>query len=153
LSKPDIRFVRGLCHENFEEAARGPLALKADLRRPSPLARFRALFSATMFMAFMPPCYAGPCLPQIDAMQAQIDAKLNARAAAGPEAKESAAATKSRQPTPKSIAAAEVRLGDISEKTVQAVGEAMARARKADLSGDTAGCNGALAEARKALNY
>jgi hypothetical protein len=103
-------------------------------------------------MASMPPCLAGSCLPQIDAMQVQIDAKLEAAAPIGREGKESAAATQSRQPTPKSIAAAEVRLGDISEKTVQAVGEAMARARKADLAGDTAGCEGALAEVRKALN-
>jgi hypothetical protein len=111
-----------------------------------------AVFSGTIFVASMPPCLAGSCLPQIDAMQLQIDSKLNARASAGPEAKESAAATESRQPTPKSIAAAEVRLGDISEKMVQAVGEAMARARKADFAGDTAGCEAALAEVRKALN-
>jgi hypothetical protein len=111
-----------------------------------------AVFSAAIFIASMQTCLAGSCLPQIDAMQAQIDAKLNARAAAGPEAKESAAATESRQPTPKSIAAAEVRLGDISEKTVQAVGEAMTRARKADLAGDASSCEAALAEVRKALN-
>jgi hypothetical protein len=115
--------------------------------------KFRhALFNATIFIAPVPPCLAGSCLPQIDSIQAQIDAKLNSRAAAGPAAKEAASATKHEQPTPKSIAAAEVRLGDISEKTVQAVGQAMARARKADLAGDTASCEAALAEVREALN-
>ena len=84
-------------------------------------------------------------------MQAQIDARLNARAAAGPAAKEALSATKHEQPTPKSIAAAEVRLNEISEKAVEAVGEAMARARKADVAGDMASCKEALADAQKAL--
>ena len=110
-----------------------------------------ALFGAAIIL-WPPPCHASSCSSQIDAMQVQIDARLNARAAAGPAAKETTSATKHEQPTPKSIAAAEVRLNDISEKAVEAVGQAMARARKADVAGDTASCKGALADVQKALN-
>jgi hypothetical protein len=97
------------------------------------------------------PSHAGPCSRQIDEMQVQIDTNLNARAQAGPAAKETSGALEHRQPTPKSIAAAEVKLGEVSQKTVQAVGEAMARARKADLAGDLTGCEQALADAQRAL--
>jgi hypothetical protein len=67
----------------------------------------------------------------IDRVQTTIDAKLEAQAAAGRPARESTAATLHRQPTPGSIAAAEVNLGDISPEKVQAVEEVMARAREA----------------------
>jgi hypothetical protein len=95
--------------------------------------------------------YAGPCSKQILETQVRIDARLNSEAAAGPGAKETIAATDHRQPTPKSIAAAEVNFGDVSQKKAQVVGEAMARARKADLAGDRTDCEQALAEAQRAL--
>ena len=44
--------------------------------------------------------YAGPCSHEIDRVQAEIDAKLEAKAAAGPSARESTAARTHRQPTP-----------------------------------------------------
>jgi hypothetical protein len=44
-----------------------------------------------------------------------------------------------------------MRLGDISDKTVEAVGESMARARKANVARDASGCKAALADAQKAL--
>jgi hypothetical protein len=50
--------------------------------------------------ASMPASYAGPCSQQIDAVQAAIDAKLEATAAAKPSARETTAATMHRQPTP-----------------------------------------------------
>jgi hypothetical protein len=109
------------------------------------------MLGAILFASSMSPCHAGACSPEIDAVQARITAKLEADAASGPTGKESAAATEHRQPTPKSIAAAEERLGDISRNFVEDVGNAMARARSADLAGDEAGCEAALAVARKAL--
>jgi hypothetical protein len=54
-------------------------------------------------------------------VQAGIDAKLEAQAAAGRSASESTSATMHRQPTPGSIAAAEAELGDISSEQLQAV--------------------------------
>ncbi|HKD36988.1 MAG TPA: hypothetical protein VKB78_09305 [Pirellulales bacterium] len=91
--------------------------------------------------------YAGPCAGQIDAMQARIDAAVEAKAAAGPMGKESVAAG-SVQPTPRSIMAAEEKLGDFSAQTVAAVGEGMARARAADAAGDASACEKALADVR-----
>jgi len=96
-------------------------------------------------------CYAGPCSKRIDEMQLQIDSKLNAAAAAGPAATESSAALLHRQPTPKSIAGAEEKLGDVSPETVRIVAEAMTRARQADIAGDKSGCEQALDDARRAI--
>ena len=45
-------------------------------------------FGAIAFAAAMSASYAGPCSDEIDNMQARIDAKLEAQAAAGPTARE-----------------------------------------------------------------
>jgi len=95
--------------------------------------------------------YAGPCSHDIDSMQARIDAKLERKAAAGPDAPESTDATMNRQPTPGSIAAAEERLGEVSPLKAAAVAQAMTRAREADSAGDKSVCERALAEAERAL--
>jgi hypothetical protein len=93
--------------------------------------------------------YAGPCSPEIDRMQARIDARVEAVARAGPAAAESSGALLDRQPTPGSIAAAESRLGEISRETVAAVRAAMVRVREADRTGDKAACEQALAEVER----
>ena len=93
--------------------------------------------------------FASPCSQDIDRVQATIDAKLEAQAAAGRSARESTAATLHRQPTPGSIAAAEVNLGDISPEKIQAVEALMARAREADRAGDQSACEQALAEVQR----
>jgi hypothetical protein len=84
-------------------------------------------------------------------MQARIDAKLEAKAAAGPTAKEGVAAGMSVQPTPASIAAAEEKLGDISPRKVKAIKRGMARARAADKVGDLRACNKALGAVQRVL--
>ncbi|SRR6266545_1429354 len=95
--------------------------------------------------------YAGVCSHDVDRMQARVDAKLEALAAAGPVARESAGALMHRQPTPGSIAAAEKNLGEISSPTVEAVRAAMARAREADRVGDEAACREALSDVQRAI--
>jgi hypothetical protein len=95
--------------------------------------------------------YAGPCLHDVDLMQSQLDAKLEAKAAAGPGVRESREATMHRQPTPGSIAAAESKLGEVSSHTVEVVEAAMARARKADLANDKSACEQALADVQRAI--
>ena len=97
------------------------------------------------------PSYAGPCTGEIDRMQAAIDARLEAKAAAGPAARESTAATMNRQPTPGSIAAAEARLGEVSPQTIEAVGAAMAHARAADRADDKIACERALADVQRVI--
>jgi hypothetical protein len=95
--------------------------------------------------------FAGPCSPQIDQVQAKIDAKLEAIAATGRSARESIAATMHRQPTPESIAAAEANLGDVSPESVHAAEAFMTRARDADGASDQGACERALAEAQRVL--
>jgi hypothetical protein len=84
-------------------------------------------------------------------MQAKIDAKVEAKAAAGPPAPASAMTGMSAQPTPRSMATVEERMGEISPQTVNAIRQAMARARAADGNGDKAACEQALAEVRRTL--
>ena len=94
--------------------------------------------------------YAGPCTEEISNMQARIDAKLHAMAAAGPTGRQGGASTHV-QPTPRSIGAAEEKLGEVSAETVAAVREAMLRARAADSAGDKNACEQALAEVQGAI--
>ena len=108
-------------------------------------------FSAMAVPATASATNAGPCAGQIDAMQARIDAAVDAKAGAGPMGKESVAAGMSVQPTPRSIMAAEEKLGDISAQTVTAVGEGMARARAADAAGDASACEKALADVQRII--
>jgi hypothetical protein len=96
--------------------------------------------------------YAGPCSGDIDKMQARIDAALEAKAAAGPTAKEGSFAGMSEQPTPRSMAAAEEKLNELSPQTVDAVRQAMTKARAADSAGDSSACASALAEVQKAVS-
>jgi hypothetical protein len=109
------------------------------------------LFSAAAFAASLSPGLAGPCSDAIDTMQGRIDAKLEAKAAAGPTAKEGIAAGMSDQPTPRSMAAAEEKLGEISPQTVDAVRQGMTRARAADSAGDKSTCEKALADVQRAI--
>jgi len=109
------------------------------------------LACAAALAASMSASHAGPCSKEIDRVQAQVDARLDAIAGAGPQARESSAATMHRQPTPSSIAAAEERLDDVSAKKILAIKDAMARARAADGAGDQAACAQALADAQSAL--
>jgi hypothetical protein len=112
--------------------------------------RAMALSAATA-AALTSVAYAGPCSPQIDGMQARVDAKLAAEAAHGPSATEGNAALTHRQPTPGSIAAAEEKLGDLSANRAAALMQGMTRAREADSAGDNSACERALADVERAL--
>ena len=109
------------------------------------------ILSAAAFAASMSVSQAGPCSPEIDRVQALIDARLEARASAGPQARESTSAMMHHQPTPGSIAAAEERLGDLSPQKTEAAEQAMARARAADGAGDKGACEQALADVQRAI--
>ena len=108
------------------------------------------VFGAIAFIASVSASYAGPCTDDIYKMQARIDAKLQAKAAAGPTGRQVGASTHV-QPTPRSIAAAEEKLGEVSAETVAAVRQAMLRARAADSAGDKNVCEQALAEVQRAI--
>ena len=108
------------------------------------------VFGALALIASLSASYAGPCTDDIDKMQARIDAKLQAKEAAGPTGRQVGASTHV-QPTPRSIGAAEAKLGEVSAGTVAAVRQAMLRARAADSTGDKNGCERALAEVQRAI--
>ena len=108
------------------------------------------VFGAIAFIASISASYAGPCTDEISKMQARIDAKLQAMAAAGPTGRQVGASTHV-QPTPRSIGAAEEKLGEVSAETVAAVRQAMLRARAADSAGDKNACEQALAEVQRAI--
>lgn len=95
--------------------------------------------------------YAGPCIDDIAQVQARYDARLNAAAASGPSAPQSTAATLHHQPTPNSVAGAEVKLGEMSPEKTEAFAAAMKRAREADAAGNRDACEQALGDARGAL--
>ncbi|ALK08276.1 hypothetical protein [Blastochloris viridis] len=97
------------------------------------------------------PVLAGPCSKAIDRMQTHVDAALAAHAAAGPVGDEGNRALMHRQPTPDSIAAAEVNLGDISPEAMDTIVVGMERARQADAVGDAGACEQALGEVRRAI--
>ncbi len=97
------------------------------------------------------PCQAGPCSKDIERVQVLIDTKLNAVAAAGPSADQSSEAQMHRQPTPRSMAEAESKLGELSPGTIAKVRAAMVRAHNADIAGDADGCNRALAEVQSQI--
>jgi hypothetical protein len=119
--------------------------------RNSAMCHLRLLMLAAMLTTPTSAAVAGPCAQQIDLVQAKFDAKLEAAARKGPTGRESVAATDSRQPTPDSIAAAEVKLGDLSPGAVQTIEAGMVRARRADAAGDKGACEQALAEVQRAI--
>jgi hypothetical protein len=109
------------------------------------------VFAPIAFFVLISASYAGPCSKEIDNMMVRINAKLEAKAAAGPHAGESARAGMSHQPTPRSMAKIEERLGELSPQTADAVRQAMLRARTADSAGDQNACLQALADAKRAM--
>jgi hypothetical protein len=113
--------------------------------------RILPAYVAVVLVTSITASFAGPCSPHIDQVQAKIDAKLEAIAAAGRSARESIAATMHRQPTPESIAAAEANQGDVSPESVQAAEAFMTQARAADGARDQSACERALAQAQRVL--
>ncbi len=112
--------------------------------RPVTLRCAAALLASTTL------AHAGPCSSEIAQMQSRIDARLKQIVAAGPTAPQVTGRTHV-QPTPRSIGAAEAQLGQVAPEKIDAVRQAMARARTADAAGDKAACEKALADAEGVL--
>jgi hypothetical protein len=105
--------------------------------------------SAAFMLATVTASRAGPCTQGIAVLQARVDSALEATAATAPLQPESRAALLHHQPTPASIAHAELEGGDApaGERAMAA----LARAREADDAGAADLCRSALAAARRAL--
>ena len=141
-----IRWLNRQCRHMPTEIKLQPAERMGDIMvAPRILA-----FGAIAFVTLVSPSYAGPCSDDIAKMQARIDAKAHAMAAAGPTGRQGGASTHV-QPTPRSIGAAEEKLGEMPAGTVAAVRQAMSRARAADSAGDKNACEQALAEVQQAI--
>ena len=127
-----------------------PLGSRAQQARTS-VRRLLGLSAATLVASTIV-CSAGPCSLEIGRMQARLDARLDAKARTGPSAPEGSGALLHREPTPGSIASAEIRLGEISPEEAKVIREAMARAREADQAGDKGACEQALAEVQRTMS-
>ena len=97
--------------------------------------------------------YAGPCSDAIDRMQARIDARVEAIAAAGPFVPASISAGMGVQPTPFAMATVEEKMGEISRNKVDAIRDAMARARAANAAGNGKTCEKALTDVRRLMAH
>jgi len=112
----------------------------------------RLIALALLLAASTAAAYAGPCADEIAQTMARINAKLEAVARTVPPASaaQGPQAGMHRQPTPRSVADAEIELGGLSE-AVKAGMAAIDRAREADLAGDRSACEQALAEAHRVI--
>jgi len=97
------------------------------------------------------------CSDDIDRMQARIDARVEAIAAAGPFVPAGVSAGMGVQPTPFGMATVEERMGEVSRNKVDAIHDAMAQARAANAGANTAAnyraCEKALAEVRHLMAH
>lgn len=109
--------------------------------------------SAGAIVASTVACAAGPCAPEISAMQARLNARLAEAAAAAPPAPESTQALRHHQPTPRSVASALVSLGVFSPERAKIIREAMSRARRAERAGNTAACERALDDVKRTIGF
>lgn len=105
-------------------------------------------WSAVALCVSLPVADAASCSNDIDRMQARIDARVEAIAAAGPFVPAGLSAGMGVQPTPFGIATVEERMGEVPQNKVDAVRAAMARARAANIAADYRACEKALAEVR-----
>jgi len=101
---------------------------------------------------FAAPAHAGPCTDRIYQTDIAVEKLLDAAAAQGQPAAESTFATMHRQPTPRTVAGAEEKAGDLTPAQTQTILDAMEQARKADDAGDQAGCEKALGAAQSILS-
>ena len=106
--------------------------------------RFIAL-SVLLLAVHVTSSHAASCSNAIDMMQARIDAKLEAIAAAGPFVQPGVWAG-SAQPTPLGMAVVEQKMGELPGQKIDAVREAMAQARAANAAGQRRTCERALAK-------
>jgi hypothetical protein len=131
---------------NSEETRFRIARLGEVVTRVRPLIVSAALLAASASVA-----HAGACAADIDRMQARLDAKLEATAAKGRTAPTSAAADLNHQPTPRSIEAAELKLGELNQHMIRNIRRAMTRARAADAKGNERRCQKELSRVQRAL--
>jgi hypothetical protein len=116
-----------------------------------PISRLIPL-SVAMLTASMSPVYAASCSDDIDRMQARIDARVEAIAAAGPFVPPGISAGMGVQPTPFGMAVVEEKMGEVSTNKVDAIRAAMAQAHAASSAGNYKTCEQSLARVRRLMH-
>jgi hypothetical protein len=111
------------------------------------------IWSAAALCASLSAACAGSCSNDIDEMQARIDARVEAIAAAGPFVPARIRAGMGVQPTPFGMATVEEKMGELSRNKVGAVRDAMAQARAASAAGNRKACEKSLAEVRHIMAH
>ena len=91
------------------------------------------------------------CSNDIDRMQARIDARIEAIAAAGPFVPPGISAGMGVQPTPFGMTVVEERMGEVPRDRVNAIRDAMAQARAASSAGHYKICEQALVRVRRLM--
>ena len=110
----------------------------------NPFRASRIGLQAAVFASLLPSvAYAGACTVRLQLLQDRAITILEETAAQGRSGQESTAATMHREPTPRSMAEAEERLGELPREKVDAFRLAFLRASTADAAGDEAGCHNA----------
>jgi hypothetical protein len=110
-------------------------------------------WSVAALCASLSVAHAASCSDNIDRMQARIDARVEATAAAGPFVPAGISAGMGDQPTPFGMAVVEEKMGELPRNKVDAVREAMARARAADAANNYKACAKALADVRHIMAH
>jgi hypothetical protein len=112
--------------------------------------RKQLILSAAVVTFSTQPSLVSSCSQAIDRAWVEVNAKIQARVAAGRSGPPGTVALLHRQPTPSSIAATEEMLVDIWLPIETAVA-ALARAREADEINDRIACEGALAGVQRVI--
>jgi hypothetical protein len=107
---------------------------------------------ATVLIALcISPARASQCTQDIHETMLAVSSKLTEIAVEGGTSHETQYATMHRQPTPSTIAQAEVLLGELPMTAAQVYDVSMRRDTDADSVNNLAGCRRALLEAQRAL--
>ena len=109
-------------------------------------------WSAAALCVSLSVAHAGSCSDDIDRMQARIDARVEAIAAAGPFVPPGISAGMGVQPTPFGMAVVEEKMGEVSTNKVDAIRAAMAQAHAASSAGNYRTCEQALVRARRLMH-
>ena len=121
------------------------IAEQAKDRSVTSTAKCRILICILLFA--VSPAHAGSCEPSIARVQARVDAAIEQNAGSHGWQPESLDATRSYQPTPRSLATVE---GSYSHDFTAAL-DSLDRARDADRIGDIGTCKRELARAQAML--
>ena len=89
------------------------------------IVRYAISSSGMALVLFAPPAHAGPCTDRIYQTDIAIEKLLDAAAAQGQPAVESTFATMHRQPTPRTVAGAEAKAGDLTPDQTLAIMNSM----------------------------